>query len=294
MTQIELRPLTARATAELAAALLPPRRRDLAARVAEASGGNPFFAEEVARAIVEERGDDRHGFRTPFRRRSPPGSICFRRREAGASSTRRCSATNFLEQALTELLGEPAGRRASKRSREGARPGAARDRARPIRFPPPADPRRRLRVAAEGGAGPASRARGGGDRGRAGERHAELAELIAFHRAQAAELEPTPETPAPRAAATSDAAEVRLPPGRDGAARRSSTSRPRSWPRPPTVERSCGPRRTWRYAALSRRRGGAAAAEAANVAEESGERAAAAAYARLAKIAPAWAASRAG
>jgi class 3 adenylate cyclase len=55
VTQVELRPLNASATTELAKLLLPAGADDLAARVARASGGNPFFAEEVARSIS---GDD--------------------------------------------------------------------------------------------------------------------------------------------------------------------------------------------------------------------------------------------
>src|SRR5204862_127284 len=55
VTQVELRPLTTEAADELAVALLPPEERRLAGRVARASGGNPFFAEEVAQAIVDGR-----------------------------------------------------------------------------------------------------------------------------------------------------------------------------------------------------------------------------------------------
>jgi tetratricopeptide (TPR) repeat protein len=54
--------------------------------------------------------------------------------------------------------------------------------------------------------------------GRAGEHHAELAELVAFHRVQAAELEPTPERSAQAFRATLDAAEALF---RRGASRRS-------------------------------------------------------------------------
>src|SRR5215217_7319925 len=60
VTQIELRPLTSEAAGELAVALLPAGDRALAGRVAQASGGNPFFAEEVAQAIVEGRGAGDH------------------------------------------------------------------------------------------------------------------------------------------------------------------------------------------------------------------------------------------
>ncbi len=56
LTQVELRPLDRGAATELAELLLPASSCRLAPQVAEASGGNPFFAEEVSRAIREEDG----------------------------------------------------------------------------------------------------------------------------------------------------------------------------------------------------------------------------------------------
>jgi class 3 adenylate cyclase len=53
-TQIELRPLDERSTILLAERLLPKASPELAQRVASASGGNPFFAEEVSRTIEDE------------------------------------------------------------------------------------------------------------------------------------------------------------------------------------------------------------------------------------------------
>jgi class 3 adenylate cyclase len=53
-TQLELRPLDEESARLLAASLLPNASPELAERVAVASGGNPFFAEEVSRTVEEE------------------------------------------------------------------------------------------------------------------------------------------------------------------------------------------------------------------------------------------------
>jgi class 3 adenylate cyclase len=54
-TQLELLPLDDAAATRLAELLLPQDRRVIAGRIASAAGGNPFFTEEVTRAIREER-----------------------------------------------------------------------------------------------------------------------------------------------------------------------------------------------------------------------------------------------
>ena len=54
-TQIELLPLDGPSATRLAELHLPADRRPIAGRIAEAAGGNPFFTEEVSRAIREER-----------------------------------------------------------------------------------------------------------------------------------------------------------------------------------------------------------------------------------------------
>ncbi|HEX3561987.1 MAG TPA: AAA family ATPase, partial [Solirubrobacterales bacterium] len=56
-TQIELLPLDGPSATRLAELLLPEDRRPIAGRIADAAGGNPFFTEEVSRAIREERED---------------------------------------------------------------------------------------------------------------------------------------------------------------------------------------------------------------------------------------------
>ncbi len=57
ITQLELRALDSDAARQLAELLLPERARDDADRVADAAGGNPFFLEEVSRAIGEGAGE---------------------------------------------------------------------------------------------------------------------------------------------------------------------------------------------------------------------------------------------
>lgn len=54
-TQLELMPLDGESATRLAEQLLPEDRRPIAGRIADAAGGNPFFTEEVSRAIREER-----------------------------------------------------------------------------------------------------------------------------------------------------------------------------------------------------------------------------------------------
>ena len=56
VSQVELRPLDEAAATALAEQLLPHESKSLAPEVAEASGGNPFFAEEVSCALREANG----------------------------------------------------------------------------------------------------------------------------------------------------------------------------------------------------------------------------------------------
>jgi class 3 adenylate cyclase/tetratricopeptide (TPR) repeat protein len=56
-TQLELMPLDGESSTRLAELLLPEDRRVIAGRIADAAGGNPFFTEEVSRAIRDERQD---------------------------------------------------------------------------------------------------------------------------------------------------------------------------------------------------------------------------------------------
>ncbi len=142
VTQIELRPLTAEAADELAVALLPDENRALAGRVAQASGGNPFFAEEVAQAIVEGRpAPADHLPDTVQAAIAARLDLLPPQREAHASA--RCGARTELPRGSPRRPARGAVGTRTRRSRpEGARAGAAGDRARTVRLPPPPDPRR--------------------------------------------------------------------------------------------------------------------------------------------------------
>ncbi len=192
VTQIELRPLTRPAADALAAALLPTETRELVPRVAEVSGGNPFFAEEVARAIVE--GGRGSTDRLPD---TVQAAIAARldllpRAEKRTLQYAAVLGQNFLGQALEELSGDPPeealrplAEKALVQERLAIGPGRYGFRHHLIREVayaslPRAERARLHERAAEGIVS------------RAGERYPELAELIAYHRCQTAELDPTP------------------------------------------------------------------------------------------------------
>ncbi|MGH2966961.1 MAG: ATP-binding protein [Solirubrobacterales bacterium] len=215
VTQIELRPLTREAAGTLATALLPSETQDLASRVAEASGGNPFFAEEVACAIAEGRGVDhlpdtvqaaiaaRLDLLPPVEKRMLQHAAVL--------------GQNFLEVALAELSGsspESALRSLTEKAllqeRLTVGPGRYGFRHHLIRDVAYASlPRaERARLHERGAEDIVSRA---------GERFTELAELVAYHRVQAAGLDPTPTRSEAAHVASVEAARI--------AARRGATAR---------------------------------------------------------------------
>ncbi len=217
VTQIELRPLTRPAADALAAALLPSEIRELVPRVAEVSGGNPFFAEEMARAIVEGgRGSTDHLPDTV------QAAIAARLDLLPAAEKRTLQhaavlGQNFLGEALQELDGEPPDEalrplteKALVQERLAIGPGRYGFRHHLIREVAyaslPRTERARLHErAAEGIVG------------RAGERYPELVELIAYHRCQTAELDPTTVRGEAALSASVEAARI--------AARRGATAR---------------------------------------------------------------------
>jgi predicted ATPase/class 3 adenylate cyclase len=194
ITQVELRPLQASAATQLARLLLPERAGELAARVAEASGGNPFFAEEVARSISDDQVAALVG-RLPD---TVQGAIAARMdllplHEKRALQYSAVLGHHFSEGALADLIGEPPRealdgleRKALVQELIAAGAGHYAFRHQLIRDVAygalPRDERARLHERA------AAQIRAG-----AGQRFVELAEIVAFHLAQAAELEPTPE-----------------------------------------------------------------------------------------------------
>ena len=194
VTQVELRPLEPAATNDLVRMLLPDHGADLTTRVAQASGGNPFFAEEVARSIFDHDPATSAG-RLPDTVQSAVAArmdllpLEEKRVLQGAAVL----GHSFAEDMLEELLGEPPRealnaleRRALVQELFATGPGRYGFRHQLIRDVAygalPRGERARLHERAADGI-----------RAGAGERMVELAELIAFHLAQAAELDPAPE-----------------------------------------------------------------------------------------------------
>ena len=217
VTQLELRPLTAEAANELAAALLPAEDRGLAGRVAEASGGNPFFAEEVAQAVVEgQHGADQ----LPD---TVQGAIAARLDLLPAAEKRALHYAsvlghNFLAEALDDLLGVPSAeplaalaRKAVVQERLAVGPGRFGFRHHLIRDVAYSSLPRAERAALHDRAAE-------GILGRAGERFPELAELVAYHRVRAAELAPTAERSDAARLASLEAASVATRRGASGRA----------------------------------------------------------------------------
>jgi class 3 adenylate cyclase/tetratricopeptide (TPR) repeat protein len=193
VTQIELRPLTAEAADELATALLPAGDRALAGRVAQASGGNPFFAEEVAQAIVEGRRGAADHLPDTVQAAIAARLDLLPPAEKRALQYASVLGPNFLEEALNDLLGDRCGdalaalaQKALVQERLVIGPGRFGFRHHLIRDVAYASLPRAERATLHERAAE-------GILGRAGERYPELAELVAYHRAQVAELAPTPE-----------------------------------------------------------------------------------------------------
>jgi class 3 adenylate cyclase len=208
VTQIELRPLASAAATQLAASLLPAGSAGLASRVAEVSGGNPFFAEEVVCGIAEDGEDLARGLPDTVQAAIAARLDTLPPAEKRAAQQASVLGYTFLETALADLLGEsPAEALAGLASkvlveeRAAIGPGRFGFRHQLIRDVAyaslPRSERTRLHeLAAEGIVG------------RAGERFGELAELVAFHRVQANELEPTAERAERAHRATVDAASL--------------------------------------------------------------------------------------
>ncbi len=193
VTQIELRPLTAEAADELAVALLPPEDRALAGRVAQASGGNPFFAEEVVQAIVEGRRGAADHLPDTVQAAIAARLDLLPPEEKRTLQHASVLGPNFLEEALDDLLGEPSApaladlaQKALVQERLAIGPGRFGFRHHLIRDVAYASlPRAERAMLHERAAD--------GILGRAGERYPELAELVAYHRVRAQELAPGPE-----------------------------------------------------------------------------------------------------
>jgi hypothetical protein len=192
VTQVELRPLATSAATELAKLLLPAGADDLAARVAQASGGNPFFAEEVARSIS---GDDASAAVNQLPD-TVQTAIAARMDLLPAEEKRVLQHAavlghHFSESSLERLLGEPPRGPLDALERKalvqeviasGAGHYAFRHQLiRDVAYASlPREERARLHEQAAEGI-----------RTQAADRFVEFAELYAFHLAEAAELEPS-------------------------------------------------------------------------------------------------------
>jgi len=208
VTQIELRPLTPEAADELALALLPPESRELAPRIAAASGGNPFFAEEMACTIAEGRGGLADHLPDTVQAAIAARLDLLPETEKRTLQHAAVLGQNFLEEALDDLLGEPPRealaaltQKALVQERLAIGPGRYGFRHQLIRDVAydslPRAERARLHERA------AERITG-----RAGERYPELAEVVMFHRAAACDLEPSAERAEAARRATVEAAEI--------------------------------------------------------------------------------------
>jgi class 3 adenylate cyclase len=192
IAQVELLPLDPASTTRLAELLLPAGSRSAAARVADASGGNPFFAEEVSRAIGEEP-------EGPASERLPDtvqAAIAARidLLPAKEKRTLQCAAVlghTFAEDPLAALVNGSPGeslqalrRRALIEERVASGSGRYAFRHQLIRDVAYASlPRAECALLHERAAEAL--------RAPAGERFAELAELVAYHLTRAADLGPT-------------------------------------------------------------------------------------------------------
>jgi class 3 adenylate cyclase/tetratricopeptide (TPR) repeat protein len=196
VTRVALTPLSEGAATELSAALLPTASRHMAAKVAQTSGGNPFFAEEVSCRIADDpdavTGDSRPLPETVH------AAIAARLDRLAADDKRVVQhaavlGLGFAADELTDLVGEPVAdalaRLAGKallteRVSEGEGRYAFRHQLiRDVAYASlPRVDRARLHETAAAGI-----------HARAGSRYVELSELIAFHLVLAAELQPKPD-----------------------------------------------------------------------------------------------------
>jgi class 3 adenylate cyclase len=201
--RIELGPLEPEAAVELAAALLAGGDPDVARQVAETSGGNPFFAEEIAHSVADGDGPGA-GQTLPDTVQTAIASRLdgLPRDEKSVLQHAAVLGDRFRAAMLEELLGAPAhdelallAGRALLHDRSDDDPGLFvfhHQLIRDVAYQSlPRSERTRLHERAAAGISEDAVAH-----------HPELAEVIAFHLAQAAELSPSDE----RAAAAFEAA----------------------------------------------------------------------------------------
>jgi class 3 adenylate cyclase len=291
VTQMELRPLDRDAITALATALLDGEGDGMAVAVAEASGGNPFFAEEVACRFADERGGNGgargNGHEIP---ETVQAAIAARLDLLPAVEKRTVQHAAvlghaFLSTALADLEEEPVDavlaelvRKALLHERVAEGGGRFAFRHHLIRDVAYASMPRGQR------AGLHERA-ADGISDRAGTRYPELAELVAYHRVEASRLAPTEDRERLAWQASVDAADVL---GRRGASARAQELYEQAADLAPGDAERFAALRGAGNIALRRFRGDEAlrlVRREATIAEEAGQDAvAAAAYARAVEI----------
>jgi class 3 adenylate cyclase len=206
VTQVELRPLELQATTDLVRLLIPSEDDGLAARLAEASGGNPFFAEEVSRCMPS--GDDQVDLPDSVQAAIAARIDLLPEVERRTLQHAAVLGEAFLEDRLEDLLGQSPRsalddleRRALLQEHLAKGPGRYVFRHQLIRDVAYAALPRRERAALHERAA-------AGIRAKAGERFVELAEIVAYHLAQAAELAPDADRSEAARAAAIEAAEI--------------------------------------------------------------------------------------
>ncbi len=292
VTQIELRPLAGDAITQLATALLKSSSVELAEGVARASGGNPFFAEEVACRFADEAAGGNGGVRPGDDMPETVQAAIAARLDLLPVEQKRAVqhaavlGHAFLGEALADLMETPVdgvlaelSRRSllSERVAEGGGRFAFRHQL--IRDVAYASLPRAQRAALHARAAD-------GIAGRAGRRYPELAELVAYHRMEASSQNPSAEHAEAAWQASIEAAEVVA---RRGASARAQELFEQAVDIAPSDVERLKALRAASHLAIRRFRGDEAlrlAREEASVAERAGENgAAAAAYGRAVEIA---------
>ena len=212
VTQIELRPLGAEATTELVSVLLDGDNADLAAVVAQASGGNPFFAEEVACRFADAAADG-NGAAGRVIPETVQAAIAARLDllpgdEKRVVQNAAVLGHAFLERALADLQDAPVTVPLAELVRKslliervaegGGRFAFRHQLIRDVAYS--SLPRGQRAVLHERAAD--------GIAERAGPHHPELAELVAYHRMEASTQSPSPERATAAWQASVDAADV--------------------------------------------------------------------------------------
>ena len=293
VTQIELRPLTDAAMTELATVLLKSDSRELAEGVARASGGNPFFAEEVACRFTDGAGEGndhsaQYGNGMP---ETVQAAIAARLDLLPADEKRTVQHAAvlghaFLAEALADLMEAPVDGLLAELSRKslftervaegGGRYAFRHQLIRDVAYSSlPRAQRATLHARAADGIA-----------GRAGARYPELAELVAYHRMEASSQDPSPKHAESAWLASIEAANVVA---RRGASGRAQELFEQAVALAPSDVDRLAALRAASHIAIRRFRGDEAlrlSREEARVAEEAGEEnAAACAYSQAVEIA---------